>query len=61
VVQQLHLQHLLFPACISYLLYDKQHIQGKKMSISDTQIFVALILALVTGILALQLGAELYN
>jgi photosystem I reaction center subunit XII len=31
------------------------------MSISDTQIFVALILALVTGILALRLGAELYK
>jgi photosystem I reaction center subunit XII len=31
------------------------------MSISDTQIFVALVFALVTAVFALRLGAELYK
>ncbi|MCP2730417.1 photosystem I reaction center subunit XII [Limnofasciculus baicalensis] len=31
------------------------------MAISDTQVFVALILALIPGILAYRLGAELYK
>jgi photosystem I reaction center subunit XII len=29
--------------------------------ISDSQIFVALLFALVSGVLALQLGSELYS
>lgn len=31
------------------------------MSISDTQVFVALVIALVPGILAFRLSAELYK
>lgn len=31
------------------------------MSLTDTQIFVALVLALLPGILALQLSTELYK
>ena len=31
------------------------------MSISDTQVFVALLVALIPGIMALRLGTELYK
>nr|YP_010933306.1 M polypeptide of photosystem I [Streptofilum capillatum]WKT08597.1 M polypeptide of photosystem I [Streptofilum capillatum]WKT08696.1 M polypeptide of photosystem I [Streptofilum sp. BC4-VF8pt]WKT08795.1 M polypeptide of photosystem I [Streptofilum sp. ZNP2-VF4pt] len=31
------------------------------MSISDNQIFLALVIALFTGVLALRLGKALYN
>lgn len=31
------------------------------MSISDTQVFVALVVALIPGILALRLATELYK
>jgi len=31
------------------------------MSISDTQVFVALVIALIPGILALRLATELYK
>ncbi len=31
------------------------------MGLSDSQVFTALLVALVTGILALQLGTELYK
>ena len=31
------------------------------MSISDTQVFIALIIALVPGVLALRLATELYK
>nr|ASN77521.1 photosystem I reaction center subunit M [Pedinophyceae sp. YPF-701] len=31
------------------------------MPISDSQIFVALFIALITGVLAVRLGAELYR
>lgn len=31
------------------------------MSLSESQIFIALFIALITGILALRLGVELYK
>jgi photosystem I reaction center subunit XII len=31
------------------------------MSISESQIFIALFISLITGILAVRLGAELYK
>lgn len=31
------------------------------MSLSDSQVFVALFTALITGVLALRLGTELYK
>jgi photosystem I subunit 12 len=31
------------------------------MSISDTQVFVALVVALIPGIMAFRLATELYN
>lgn len=31
------------------------------MSLSDTQVFVALVVALIPGILAFRLSTELYN
>jgi len=31
------------------------------MSLSDTQVFVALFVALITGILSVRLGAQLYK
>jgi len=33
----------------------------KLMGLSDSQVFTAMLLALVTGVLALQLGNELYK
>jgi photosystem I reaction center subunit XII len=35
--------------------------EEEKMAISDSQVFIALFIALVTGILAVRLGVALYD
>ena len=46
-------------ACIFYIIVKKD--KYKVMAISESQIFLALFIALITGILAVRLGIELYE
>jgi photosystem I subunit 12 len=41
--------------------YLKQNVRRKTTMLSDTQVFIALVVALIPGIMAIRLSTELYK
>ena len=41
--------------------YLKQNVRRTIMQLSDTQVFIALVVALIPGIMAIRLSTELYK